>query len=410
MGEVWSATHSISGRRFAVKFLKPSRLNPDMRRRFLREARAASLVDHPGVVNVLDVFELDGGLPVMVMDLLRGETLAERLARDTVLPQAEAARLLLPVVEAVRAAHQRGVVHRDLKPDNIFLETEHAGRTPVKVLDFGVAKLIGSEADAFASGALTESGALLGTPRYMAPEQCAGEPLIDARADIWALGVILYECLCGQKPIDGANLGQVVTRLLRDDIVPLATLAPGLAPQLTSIVGRMLARERDDRPRDLAEVERVLSELAGAQQGLVERRATRKAGPSLLRFALPALGIVIGSVAWTLAQRPAPAAAAAAAKPPPTTIPAPPAPIVPEPAPEAPAAAAPAQVVPAAFAPAAASSRSHLPAPGVASTHRSASRVVTGRNKAPAVADARATGPLPAPPQPRSGLFDKVPF
>jgi hypothetical protein len=138
MGEVWAATHAITRRRVAMKFLKGSAsLRPEMRQRFLREARAASMVRHPNVVEVLDVFEVGGGVPVMVMDLLSGETLGARLARDKVLAVDEVAGLLLPVVEAVEAAHAMGIVHRDLKPDNIFL-TKGEGSV-IKVLDFGIA-------------------------------------------------------------------------------------------------------------------------------------------------------------------------------------------------------------------------------------------------------------------------------
>jgi serine/threonine-protein kinase len=263
MGEVWAATHTITGRRFALKFLKgQASLNLEMRQRFFREARAASLVDHPSVVNVLDVFALDGGMPVMVMDLLVGETLGAKLERDRVLPQEEAASILSPVVDAVSAAHARGIVHRDLKPDNIFLEAKKGGPPTVKVLDFGIAKLTAQEGDAAQSGALTMSGALLGTPRYMAPEQCYGEGEIDPRADVWALGAILYECISGQRPVEGANLGQVVTKMLKDEIVPIEERTRGLDPELARLIGRMLAHKRDDRPSDLSEVQRSLARIA----------------------------------------------------------------------------------------------------------------------------------------------------
>jgi tRNA A-37 threonylcarbamoyl transferase component Bud32 len=263
MGEVWAATHAITRRRVAMKFLKASTsLRPDLRQRFLREARAASLVQHPSIVEVLDVFELDGGVPVMVMDLLVGETLGAKLARDKVLSASEAASILVAVVEAVHAAHAIGIVHRDLKPDNIFLKTTTGSGFTVKVLDFGIAKLTAKEGDAAETGTLTGTGSIVGTPWYMAPEQCYGEKDIDQRADVWALGVILYECLSGQRPIEGSNVGQIVKRILHDGIVPIEERVPGLAPELARLVGRMLSPAREDRPRDLVEVHQVLSGLA----------------------------------------------------------------------------------------------------------------------------------------------------
>jgi tRNA A-37 threonylcarbamoyl transferase component Bud32 len=260
MGEVWAATHAITRRRVAMKFLRGSTFRrAEMHQRFLREARAVSLVRHPSVVDVLDVFELEAGVPVMVMDLLVGETLGAKLARDGPLPVGQVASLILPAVEALEAAHARGIVHRDVKPDNIFLEAGEGGGVIVKVLDFGIAKLTAKEGDEAETGPLTGTGSVLGTPWYMAPEQLSGEKDIDPRADVWALGVILYECLSGRRPLDGSNVAQLVTQMLRGGIVPIEERVPGLSPELTRLVGRMLAREREDRPRDLAEVREVLA-------------------------------------------------------------------------------------------------------------------------------------------------------
>jgi serine/threonine protein kinase len=264
MGEVWAATHAITRRRVAMKFLRASAsLRPEMRRRLLREARMANRVRHPSVVDVLDVFVLDGGVPVMVMDLLIGETLGAKLAREKVLPVAQVAGLLLPVVEAVQAAHALGVVHRDLKPDNIFLIKGQG--VAIKVLDFGIAKWTAKEGEEPESGSLTGPGSVVGTPWYMAPEQCYGEKDIDERADVWALGVILYECLAGRRPVEGSHVGELVRRMLGDGIVPIEARVPGLTPELARVIGRLLSREREERPRDLAEVRRVLAELAGKQ-------------------------------------------------------------------------------------------------------------------------------------------------
>jgi serine/threonine-protein kinase len=259
MGVVWSATHMITRRAVAMKFLKgPAHARPEMRRRFLREARAASAVKHPSVVEVHDVFELDDETPVMVMDLLSGQTLADRIDAVGTLSLDETATILLPVVSAVGTAHARGVVHRDLKPENIFLAINDEGQTEVKVLDFGIAKLSNADGEMLVQSQLTGTGSMLGTPFYSAPEQLFGERYIDQRADVWALGVVLYECLSGQIPVYGENLGQVMKVLTSSEIVPLERVAPHVPADVAALVNRMLAKAMADRPNDLREVLELL--------------------------------------------------------------------------------------------------------------------------------------------------------
>jgi eukaryotic-like serine/threonine-protein kinase len=261
MGQVWEAVQLSTARSVAVKLLHASlnsRARSEMTKRMLREARAASSVEHPNVVDVFDVFELGDGTPVLVMALLRGRTLGHRLAQGAQgrgLSLADAAQLLLPVASAVGTAHANGVVHRDLKPDNIFL-AEEGGRTTVKVLDFGIAKLVSNEHE---GGTLTAAGTPIGTPGYMAPEQAMGERDVDHRADVWSLGAILYEALSGIRPVQADSVGQTIRKLFMDVIVPLVEHAPDLPLTVTKLVDRMLARERDLRPGDLRE---VASELA----------------------------------------------------------------------------------------------------------------------------------------------------
>ncbi|MFO0762102.1 MAG: serine/threonine-protein kinase [Byssovorax sp.] len=263
MGEVWAATHLVTRKTVALKVLRGAAdASPALRRRFLREGRAATAVAHPNVVDVLDVLEIEGETPVIVMELLDGETLGGRLAREGSLSLAVTAELLVPVISAVRAAHTAGVIHRDLKPENIFLTARAGGEVEVKVLDFGIAKMIGGEPGEALATTLTEGGAMIGTPCYMAPEQACGERDIDARADVWALGVILYECLGGCRPIEGDNLGQVVKNILTEGITPLDRLAPDLPPEVAALVMRMLARDRSARPSDLAEVATLLQRFA----------------------------------------------------------------------------------------------------------------------------------------------------
>ena len=265
MGEVWAAMHTVTRRDVALKFLNvDDNTLPQMHRRFLREARAASAVIHPNVIQIQDVFELEDGTPVMVMDLLDGEALGDRLAREGSLPVDETARILAPVVSAVGTAHAAGIVHRDLKPENIFLALTANGEMEVKVLDFGIAKL-GSALETDGAGNITGTGAVLGTPFYMALEQAYGEKDIDHRADIWALGVILYECLAGVRPVVGDNFGQIVKHLTHGRIPPLTEVAPHVPAELSRMVGKMLERAREDRPDDLREVLLILRRYTGAR-------------------------------------------------------------------------------------------------------------------------------------------------
>jgi serine/threonine protein kinase len=284
MGFVWAATHLVTRRWVALKvLLGPLVARPEMRRRFLREARAAAAVEHPNVVEIYDVFEIDPETPVMVMALLRGETFAERLDRAGSLPLDAALRILLPVVSAVGSAHACGVVHRDLKPENVFLARE-AGREVVKVLDFGIAKLEGDEG--FDPGNITSPGTMLGTPCYMAPEQAFGERDADHRADIWSLGVLLYEALSGERPVEGENLGQVLKRILSVGIPPIAERVPSLPAPIASIIMRMLAYDRKNRPDDLREVYEVLSAFTSIEAPAFEAPAARVRSDSSEREAL----------------------------------------------------------------------------------------------------------------------------
>jgi serine/threonine protein kinase len=277
MSQVWAATHLLTTRTVAVKLLRAAlNAQPDMRRRLLREARAASSFEHRNVVDVHDIFELEDGTPVMVMALLHGQTLGDGLTAAARFGVADAANLLLPVVSAVGTAHAAGIVHRDLKPDNIFL-AEEAGQTLVKVLDFGIAKLVSSEEQD--AGSRTGTGILVGTPGYMAPEQCFGDRDIDHRADIWSLGAILYEVLTGTRALSGDNLGQVIKGALSNGIVAIEKLVPSLPVDISTLIGRMLAAERDERPADLREAFDVLARYAEIQCPAIPPPMSRQSAP-----------------------------------------------------------------------------------------------------------------------------------
>jgi serine/threonine protein kinase len=280
MGEVWAATHLITRKSVAVKFLKfPKGANEgELIARFVREARAASAVRHPNVVEIHDVLTLPNGSPMMVMDLLRGETLTGRLERDRQLDIIEAGLIMAPVISAVIAAHAVGIVHRDLKPDNIFLAQLGDGRIEPKVLDFGIAKLSAVDGDAASTSKLTRTGSMLGTPYYMSPEQIYGEKDVDARADVWALGVILYEILTGHRPFEGENFGQLLKAVTQGTPVPLQMRAPQLPREVIEIVSGMLVVNRQQRLSNLADVHACLRAFCGDRVSLLVTGSNSLAG------------------------------------------------------------------------------------------------------------------------------------
>jgi eukaryotic-like serine/threonine-protein kinase len=262
MGEVWEAVEGSDGGRVALKFIKHADTR-EARGRLLREARAAGAVRHPNVVTVVDVIEHDDGSPVIVMEYLEGESLAAKLRRDGELELEEAASILLPVVSAVGAAHALGIVHRDLKPENIFL-LQAEGTTPdVRVLDFGLAKMVLGK-QSTSDTALTSTGSMLGTPCYMAPEQVFAERDVDHRADLWAIGLVLYRALTGILPTQAENVGQVMKLIVTRPIWSLRQAAPDLPRDVTDLVDRLLARDVSERPPDLRPVYDVLTRYARA--------------------------------------------------------------------------------------------------------------------------------------------------
>jgi eukaryotic-like serine/threonine-protein kinase len=274
MAIVWSARHVLTQRAVALKLLRSR--EPVAVRRFLREARIAGKLLHPNIVQVHDVLQLDDGTPGLVMELLVGESLAARIKKGRC-DIALAARIMLPAIHATEAAHRAGVVHRDLKPENIFVsESLH-----VTVLDFGIAKVLESEEGA---AKLTETGAVLGTPHYMAPEQVFGEG-VDARTDVWALGVILYEMLAGKRPIDGENYGQVFKAVALGTIPRLNDVPEDVA----TVVDRMLTRDRAARP-SLDEVRLVLGRYADSPAPPPKR--SRFLALSLVFTVIAALAVV----------------------------------------------------------------------------------------------------------------------
>jgi len=243
MGSVYEAHHEVLGARVAIKVLHQDLAGkPELVDRFLREARVLAQIANPHVVRVLDIAMDEGTGAYIVMELLAGEPVSDLLARETRLPLATAVDYASQVLEALAAAHALGVVHRDLKPENVFV-TREGERTVVKLIDFGIAK---AGAGAFASlgGAnanLTLHGALMGTPEYMAPEQAHSADRVDARSDLYAVGVLLYEMLSGARPVEGTDPRAVAQKIERGEVVPLIQRLPDVPRDLAGLVHRAMA-------------------------------------------------------------------------------------------------------------------------------------------------------------------------
>jgi eukaryotic-like serine/threonine-protein kinase len=253
MGEVWRARETATDARVALKFLREElAADADAKKRFVREARLAARVRHPNVVALLEVEDTQAQ-PFLVMELLVGETLGARLRRKGRLDCAELAAIALPMFHAVEAAHAAGVVHRDLKPDNVFVARD-GDAVRVRVLDFGIAKQIENLAETaggLSTAGLQTTSAMLGTPYYMAPEQALGERDVDARADLWSIGIILYECLSGKRPTEAATVGAILKIIVTDGIVPLAEQVPALDAHLADEIMDLLRSNRDERATSL---------------------------------------------------------------------------------------------------------------------------------------------------------------
>jgi tRNA A-37 threonylcarbamoyl transferase component Bud32 len=264
MGDVYAGRHPLIGKRVAIKVIK-RRLaaSPEAASRFLREARAANQVDHPNVVDVFALGRLDDGRLYLVMDLLDGEPLAARLKRGRV-AAADALALLAPIAAALDAAHERGVVHRDLKPDNVFVSGP-PDEPRVHVLDFGIAKLLAG-AGGDAPAALTGEGTWLGTPAYMAPEQWSADGAGPA-SDRYALGVIAYQMLAGDVPFRAGSLPAMMEKHFRAPVPPLATGAGALPPAVDAVLARALAKDPEARFPSAAALVGALAAALGTARG-----------------------------------------------------------------------------------------------------------------------------------------------
>jgi eukaryotic-like serine/threonine-protein kinase len=251
MGAVWVGRHLALDVDVAVKFIKSEELRDDLRARgrFEREARAAARIKSPHVVQIFDCGITDDGTPYLVMELLEGETLKRRLERSGALPPDEVAAIVTQVCRALGRAHALGIVHRDVKPENLFLL--HAEQEPfVKLLDFGIAKQAEMPPDA----AATQSGVLVGSPQYMSPEQLLRPKQADFRADLWALAVVAYQALCGRPPFVGDTVAGLIVAITQGKFTRISTLAPELPTALDAWFDRALCLEPEARFDSAAEL------------------------------------------------------------------------------------------------------------------------------------------------------------
>jgi eukaryotic-like serine/threonine-protein kinase len=290
MGVVVAAMHEQLRQRVAIKMLlSEAKASPNALARFLREARAAATIKGEHVARVLDVGELEAGSPYIVMEYLEGRDLAAILAslpEPRRLPAEEAVGYVLQACEAIAEAHAAGIVHRDLKPSNLFLSRRPDGTPMVKVLDFGISKALLA---GVGEGTLTTTSSFVGSPIYAPPEQLVAAHEVDARADIWALGTILYEALAGRPPYVGDSVMHVASRIFNEPPTPLDEVRSGLPPPLVSAVMRCLEKKPEDRFQDVRGLAEALAPFAPEAAISAERVArivaasTPVSGPSPLR-------------------------------------------------------------------------------------------------------------------------------
>lgn len=265
-GIVLAATHVQLGQRVALKFLRRALASEDLRTRFSREARAMTLIESDHVVSVLDAGALDDGSPYIVLEHLEGRDLARVLKEDGPLPVEEAVDCVLHVCEALRHAHAAGIVHRDLKPANLLLTRQRDGAVHVKVVDFGISKFLdpnltgeGNRHD------VTAAHDVLGSPRFMAPEQLRSSRDVDGRADLWSVGAVLFQLITGKYAFEGVGNAQATIAVLTRDALRLSSLAPHVPPELDAIVARCLEKDLRRRFQTAEELAMALAPFASSR-------------------------------------------------------------------------------------------------------------------------------------------------
>ncbi|MBM4387641.1 MAG: serine/threonine protein kinase, partial [Deltaproteobacteria bacterium] len=270
MGSIYKAEHMTLEKVICLKVLHKHLVKDESHiKRFHREARAASRLSHPNCIGIMDYGQTDDGLTFIAMEYISGEDLATTLHKEVRLPPERALRIAIQICEALDEAHSKGVVHRDMKPENIMLEHKRLEPDFVKVLDFGIAKIRDSSGS---SGSFhTATGLVFGTPEYMSPEQIKGEDL-DGKSDIYSLGIVLYQMLCGKLPFEGESVLEIATQHLTAKPPPVEKFNPDLPREICHAVMALLSKKKDERPSAI-ELRETLCKL---QDGLKERAATKK--------------------------------------------------------------------------------------------------------------------------------------
>lgn len=254
---VWEANDRVLARPVAVKVLRSGRLSEDAGQRYLREARVVAAIRHPNVVKILDIGMTQAGLPFLVMERLDGRSLSQTPSPMGIL---DAVTIATRVLSGLVAVHEAGVVHRDIKPENIFLEETAEGVTP-KLIDFGISRAVTSNGE-LKSVLPTRDDLVVGTPQFMSPEQARGAD-VDARSDLWAVGVMMYEMLAGRLPFDADHPGDIIALVVRDEPVPAEKLRRDLPGPLAAVLRRALTKKREDRFQTAREMRAALVDAMG---------------------------------------------------------------------------------------------------------------------------------------------------
>lgn len=337
MGAVYEAQHVQLSKPVAVKVLRDKYLDrPEVARRLVQEARLASSIRHEHIIDITDSGSTEDGRTFVVMEHLAGQSLAELLRREGALPEGRVVEIARQAASALAAAHARGIVHRDVKPENLFL-VERDGRDFVKVLDFGISKSMKPGAPPTEESLrLTHTGMVLGTPLYMSPEQARGDDDLDERIDIYALGVILYECLTGEVPFRANNYLGVISAVVNQEVTPPRKLRPEMriSEALEHVVQKAMAKARDERYRSMDALAADLEQVAAGGNIDAPRLTPSSRERPRSTLWLAAVGVLAGTAFLLAVDRftraPAPAAtgtpAPTGATSPPPAPPAPPAP------------------------------------------------------------------------------------